>query len=812
MKLPTLRTLTLLSSLLIPTAVQAQSACTAPADSLRPWYWFTAEEVASFSQCSLATGCDGRYLAPTRSWPGADLPLREAPLHASADRSSMQGSAVALSGEVVVYKGPLGLNAGSAEFDRDSQIFALDGGVRIVLPDMMLQGESAVLSGADSTGRIEQARFVAFKSGVRASAELIERPTPQTLNLLGAEYTQCPPDSEAWALHADDIHLDFATGRGVARDTSLKIKGVPVFYSPWLDFPVDDRRATGLLWPGFASTDGGLDISVPYYLNLAPNYDLSLTPRFLEARGDMLEAEARYLNTWSEWQLSTAYLNNDREANRDRWLIGVTEQGSIGKSWSTEVDYTRVSDDDYFSDLSVASLNVRRTTYLDQRARIDYQSERWRSQLNVQQYQALANLDDTYRKLPQWSLEYLPVVRNLRPQPLFRADITVFDHNDNLDNGGLFITGQRTYTEAGARLPFIGRAGHIIATAKARHLKYQLDDGVINENPEVTAAQGSIDTQLVFERSTGNWRQTLEPRLFYLYSDFEAGQDDQPIFDTSLRTFDYNQLFRDSRYTGYDRVDDAKHLSFGLRSRFFDQLTGEEVLALGIGQAFYFEDRKVSLPDTVVAGTLTTDPSLLDNSIVIPGTTSYRHPGNATAAADGSPEQREEKYSDVATTLRWRTADNHWLEADLVLDREDGRVNQSHLGWHYRDGRQTLYNFGYSQRRLTVVDSDDRQELQQLDASFSMPVGRQWQLFGRWHYDLEMDRSLEALFGIAYESCCWTVRTLYQRALEPDDETLSNDLEHDEAILLEFQLKGLGGLGDKLNGVLEESIFGYRDE
>ncbi|MFT5033381.1 MAG: LPS-assembly protein [Bacteroidia bacterium] len=786
------------------------SSCRAPAGDSNRWYWYSLQEFPVNNNCALGPGCDGLYLPPVRDWEGADLLPDDAPLNASADRSLLEGNVVTLEGDVVMNKGQLGVNAGSAQYDRQRQQFLLDGDVIVTLPGMIIHGDSAELSGQDGTGRIENAQFMAFNSGLRASASLLQRQTENTLQLTNTVFTQCPPDSEAWALKAEDIQLDFASGRGIARNTSLRVKGVPVFYTPWLDFPIDDRRSTGFLWPSIASSDGGLDISVPYYINLAANYDLTLTPRFLERRGEMLESEARYLNRWSEWKLSSAYLNDDKQANRDRWLQALTEQGTINEHWSTAIDYAKVSDDDYFTDLSLASLSVARSTHLNQFARVNYQSDSWRSSLAVQQYQTLANLSDPYRKLPQWTLAFQPELHNLRPQPLFLADVTDYENSNTTAEGGIFITGVRSYAEAGLKLPYLGRAGHLIGTAKSRHISYQLDEGVIEETPEVTAAMASLDAALVFERSGQDWLQTLEPRLYYLYSDFESGQETQPVFDTSLLPFSYQQLFRESRFAGYDRIDDSKQLSLGLSSRFIDQDSGREVLRLAIGQAFYFEDRRIDLPNTIVAGSIATDPNLLKSNISIPGTVTIQ-PAGSSAAAETS-ERRSARSSDLATEMRWQATEQLWLQADMVLDRNDGRVNQAHLGWHYRTGPQTLYNFGYSQRRLTVVDADDRPELKQFDASLSFPLGRQWQLFGRWHYDMEDSRSLESLFGVAYESCCWTIRALHQRALEPDDNSLSKDLGHDETILLEFQLKGLGGLGDKLVNVLEENIFGYQDD
>lgn len=799
-----------LCSLAIAPVLADTNSCVAPSGDSKPWYWYNIEELPAHHDCVLGPGCDGVYLPPERNWEGANLHPEDAPLHASSDRSLLKGSLITLEGDVVLNKGRLGVNAGTAQYDRELQQFLLEGDVVVTLPDMIIRGDSAQLSGLDSTGRIDNAQFVVFKSGVRASASSIERQTETTMQLTDTVFTQCPPDSETWALKAEDIQLDFDSGRGVARNTSLRVKGVPLFYTPWLDFPIDDRRSTGFLWPSIASSDGGLDISVPYYINLAPNYDLTLTPRFLERRGEMLESEARFLNRWSEWKLSSAYLNDDKQAHRDRWLQALNEQGSINESWSTAIDYAKVSDQGYFTDLSLASLSVARTTHLNQFAQVNYQSDSWRSSLAVQQYQTLANLSDPYRKLPQWTLAFQPELRNLRPQALFFADVTDYENTNGTEDGGIFITGVRTYAEAGLKFPYLGRAGHIIGTVKSRHIKYQLDEGVIDDNPEVTATMASLDTRLVFERSGQDWLQTLEPRLYYLYSDYEAGQESQPLFDTSLLPFSYEQLFRESRFAGYDRLNDARQLSLGLSSRFIDQDTSREVLRLAVGQAFYFEDRRVDLPNTIVAGSIATDPNLLKSNINIPGTVVI-YPAGSNAAAEAA-ERRSAKSSDIATAMRWQASERLWLDADMVFDRDDGRVNQAHVGWHYRTGPQTLYNFGYSQRRLTVINADDRPELKQLDASVSLPLGRQWQLFGRWHYDLEDKRSLESLTGFAYESCCWTIRVLHQRALEPDDNSLSKDLGHDEAILLEFQLKGLGGLGDKLANVLEENIFGYQDD
>jgi LPS-assembly protein len=784
--------LLLASGLALGQAAPTQSCATAPKPTVndfpetlpayyKHWNWLPNEYLSDSQRCQLEPGCEGRFVEPARQWEGANSTPIEAPLNVSANTIESLGNKATMSGLVELRKGNLSLDAGYAQYDRSNSTVVLRDNVVLRQPGVLLRGQYARIDTNLGLGEIEQAEILAYEPGARGSAGRISRPNTTTFVLEKASYTQCTPDKETWSLHADEIELNYESGRGVARGTSIRIYDVPVFYSPYLNFPVDDRRATGFLFPTFGVADGSLDISMPYYINLAPNYDLMLAPRFIEQRGEALETEFRYLNAYSEWEINTGYLPNDQKENIDRWLLGVQEQGFINDQVSTEIDFTRVSDEDYFTDLGLANLAVKRNTHLKQQAAVHYRANNWLSSLEVQRYQTIATVDDPYQKLPQLSLNYISPAKNFALEPSIAFEFTNFAHRDPISEGGSNITGQRFYGDAGVSLPMRWRWGFIEPAYKTRHVAYQLEDAQsagLEENPAASSAQMSVDAGMYFERplefQEQSWTQTLEPRVFYRYAEYED-QGDQPDFDSSALTFTYQQLFRDTRFTGYDRLDDADQVAVGVSSRFINNDIGREILTVSVGQLYYFDDGRVQLP---------------------------------------GDEERRSSNSDVATQVRFLPRDNHWFSADLLLDARQGMINQSNLSYHLRSDSNVLFNIGYTFRREGNQFGGLESDVRQAEASLSLPINNQWKLFVKTQHDFENSRSVENLVGAEYQNCCWLTRIVFQSALEPDDVLGSNvgGTERDSAILVEFQLKGLGGLGTAVSNTLKESIFGYQSD
>ena len=743
------------------------------------WNWLPQEYLPESVRCNMAPGCAGRFVEPARDWSGSQLSPTEAPLVVSADTIESVGDRATMSGDVQLRKGNLSLDAGYARYRRSDSSVMLRDSVVLRQPGFMLRGQSAELDTNQGLGELLEAEILSYQTGARGSAARIARPAFDRFELEAASYTQCTPDNETWSLHAKSIELDYDSGRGVARGATVRIYDVPVFYTPYLNFPVDDRRSTGFLFPTLGFSNNSLDISTPYYLNLAPNYDLTLAPRYIETRGEALEGEFRYLNKYSEWSINGSYLPDDQTKKDDRWLLGIAEQGFMGESWYSKVDYTRVSDDSYFDDLGLANLAVKRSTHLNQKAELGYLGDNWSGHLEVQRYQTIAAVDDPYQKLPQLTLNYQSPARNFQLEPSLEFEYSRFDHRDAASDGGNKITGQRVYGAAGVSLPMRWRWGFIEPALKSRHVAYELEDADkigVNDNPSASSNQLSVDAGLFFERelqlADKALTQTLEPRIYYRNAEYED-QSDQPDFDSAALTFTYQQLFRDTRFTGHDRLGDADQLAIGVSSRFIDNNLGREFLSFSLGQLYYFEEGRVQLP--------------------------------------GDPE-RKSSNSDIASQLRWSPSNRHSVNADLLYDARQGTLNQSNLRYHRRNDDGSVINLGYSIRREGNQFGGLENDVRQVDASIAMPLNNQWKLFAKTQYDLEDNRSVENLIGAEYQNCCWLTRIVYQQALEPDDNSRSNtsDTETNSAILVEFQLKGLGGLGTAVTSVLKESILGYQ--
>ena len=727
---------------------------------------------ATESNCGLLR-CSLYYQEPPRDWVNSDRTPEASPLHAQAESTIADGMRISLDGRVEIHKGHLQLTAGHTEFDRESGVVVLDQGMQLRQPGILMSGSKAQLDVDRALGRIEQANFISFEHGARASAALIEREAVNQLLLEKAEYTQCPPDEESWKLQAGKIELDYDSGRGVARGSVVRVGDVPVFYSPYLNFPIDDRRATGILWPSIGHNDGGLDLSLPVYINIADNMDATLTPRFIEQRGELLETEYRYMNAVSEWNFSGAYLGNDNQTDSKRWLIGVEEKGRFGELWSTGIDFNRVSDNDYFRDLGISSLAVKRSTHLRQAGNVTFHSGRWESKLQLEQFQTIADVDEPYRRLPQWSAKYRPAAKNFGFEPEFELDFTRFDHPNAIEDGGTEITGDRFFWSAGLSYPMHWAFGHVIPRVKWRQLSYQLNTGGSqDEDPSASSAMASIDMGLTFEKRSDRWRQSLEPRLFWLYADHDA-QDGNPNFDSTALPFSYRQLYRDSRFTGLDRLDDAHRATIGLDHRLVDRQTGRELLFTRVGQIFYMRDREVQLP--------------------------------------GESVERED-VSSFAASFTARPKRQHRLRSEVVWQSEENKLESAHLAWQLRRSDEELYNAGISYRAADSRDNSLDRSLRQLDLSMLRPLSDEWSVFGRLQQDLEDDLAFERTVGFEYNSCCWRARVVYQQSLEPADDDIAAQLDRDDAILFEFQLKGLGGVGAKIDKVLEESVFGYQSD
>ncbi|EAR60874.1 organic solvent tolerance protein, putative [Oceanospirillum sp. MED92] len=704
-----------------------------------------------------AQQCSGRYLEPEFPVMG-DEHLENPPMYLEAGQSStVIGGLTTLQGGVNVRQGSKRFSSSSAELDQVTNKARLEGNVSFREPGLLMLSDTAQVDTSTSEAIFNNAQYVLHEEGLRGRAQRIIRLEDERLRLEQGDYTYCPPYSEAWQLSSDNIVLNKEEGYGEAEDAVLRIAGIPVLYTPYFTFPIDDTRRSGFLYPSAGySKESGVDLSVPYYFNIAPNLDDTLTTRYLSDRGLILENELRYLNPWSDNILNTAYMPDDDVLGDNRWLLGVEHKGTFAKHWHSEIDYTAVSDEDYFDDLGT-NLEISRQDHLDKRAQISYLRDNWVARIKVHDYQTIDSSSKApYKRLPQLTLKGEEALSENVNFSL-NADITRFDRNLAGLTGSDRVIGDRRHLMPSLSYLWQTPGSFIKPTLSLWSSSYSLENQVagFSESPSVNAHILSIDSGLIFERDLDNGGiQTLEPRLFALHVPHKD-QSAIPDFDASELDFSYASLFRRNRFSGLDRLGDTQQLSLGLSTRFIGQ-QGVEKASFSIGQAYYFADRNVQLDSTKPAET--------------------------------------DSQSDIATEAVWYLSPDMRISWDAVFDHSDFDGKESNLRLRYNSDLNHRFDFSYRY---------EESSREQTDLSFIWPVSRQWTTMGRWLYDLQDEESLETSLGLEYESCCWTVNFAGRRWLDDTDQ-------YDTGIFLNFTLKGLGSFGSGSSDFMND-IIGYKE-
>lgn len=679
----------------------------------------------------------------------------------TADHAQVEGSRYRLEGRVIGGRGDQQLSAERLDYDADTDIAQARGEVRYQRGDRIVTGETATLRLDDDSGHISPARFWLTDRHLRGQAEALSLDGPTVTRLRGVRFTTCDEGDNAWQLKAARLRLDSAANEGVAHHARLEFMHVPIFYFPYLSFPLEGRKS-GFLVPSIGETSvAGTEISLPFYWNIAPQRDATITPRIMSRRGVLLETEFRYLNQRSHGQLELSHLSNDRVYDDDRAALIFRHQGAPALGWRSQVDYRYVSDADYLDDFG-NDLSTTSTTHLERRADLNYRTDTWGASLRLQGYQTLDEsllaTSHPYQRLPQLRFALTdwrgPAGLTLGA----RAEAVRFDRAEG-------VVGTRFDLQPRISWPLRGAPGFLVPKLTLRHTRYQLDniDPAAETRPSRTLPLFSLDSGLVFERDV-QWgrarQQTLEPRLFYLYvphreqSDLIVDENGNPkVFDSSLPRFNFNQLFRDNRFSGADRVGDANQLSAALSTRFLDD-RGRELASASLGRIYYFRDREVTLP-------------------------------GAAVTTDNASDWVAELKSQWTPALRAR--------ASLQWDTRDRDLTRGSASLRYMKDRRRVLRLGYR---------FEREDLKQVDVALMWPLATRWNLVGRWLRSLRDHVTLETLKGVEYQSCCWAVR-LVQRSyrVDTDDEELS------DSIWFQLELKGLTSVGRKVENLLARDIL-----
>ncbi|HEY8265628.1 MAG TPA: LPS assembly protein LptD [Steroidobacteraceae bacterium] len=659
-----------------------------------------------------------------------------------------------LTGGVAISQGDREVTAESATYDASERRFEVEGNVEYRSPDIRLKGGTGSWN-ALGTGKFTGAEFELPQRPARGSASELEMTDQGEIKMQDVRFTTCPAGNTDWELRASSIDIDQRTQQGKGRNVRVDLKGIPILYTPVISFPVGNLRKSGFLFPSFGNSDkSGFELGVPYYYNLAPNYDLTLTPFLLSRRGFGVGIDYRYLTDRSRGKLDNSYLPGDDLAGNDRRLSTLWHRTDFTDRLRLEADLSDVSDTNYFEDFGLGPDGTS-ITFLDRHIHLAWLGQRWRLDGEVQDFQtidlAVDPLDRPYSRLPQIAFTGLwPMAGGFEAS--FDAETVWFERSAG-------VTGLRTDATPQIAWALRGPGYHFEPSAAFRATTYELSDTApgANDSPDRTAPILSLDTGLVFERESGDhgrFVQTLEPRLRYNWIPFRD-QDDLPLFDTALPDLNLVQLFRTNRYVGADRLGDANELAAGLTTRLLRAESGQQYLTATVGQRFYFDSPRVVLPGEV-------------------------------------PEKRSASnmVGEVELTA-WR---NWSSRVAMEWDYEKSNTLRGEASVQYKPGPDTVVNVGYRYREGL---------LEQWDAGFAWRISENWQLYARQVYSTKEDKSLDRFAGFEYNGCCWSVRLLARNYVS------NRTGESDNSVLLQVELKGLSSVGTQNDTFLERGIRGY---
>lgn len=684
----------------------------------------------------------------------------------TADEFEVIGSEYRLKGKVKGGRGEQQLSADSLSYDKNTDLAEALGNVRYESGGRVLLGDSANINLGEDTGSFKPARFWFADKHMRGQADSVQFIGDQESRLKGVSFTTCDEGSNDWVLKASSLHLDRENNEGVARHARINFMSVPIFYFPYLSFPLEGRKS-GFLAPAFGdSSTSGFELSMPYYWNIAPHRDATLTPKYMSRRGLLMQTEFRFLNEKSFGQVEIAHINDDRIFGEDRTSVNMKLRGNPSQRWRTSLDYQHVSDEDYLNDFG-SELATSSTTHLERKADVVYRSNYLQASLLVQDFQKLEETipgtETPYQRLPQFRLNSRNWSAPAGFVLGFDAEAVHFERSEG-------VIGNRLDFQPRVSWPWQVDSGFVIPKLTFRHTQYQLSrsDSAFDDSPTRSMPIFSLDSGLFFERELGNGasenglrgRQTLEPRIFFLHAPYrdqdnlivdEMGID--RVFDSSIPLFSFSQMFRENRFIGADRVADANQLSTALTTRYLDA-RGRELLVASVGRIHYFQDREVTLP-------------------------------GGMAETDSTSDWLAEIKS------RWTPALSARAGVQWSSDSGDMERGSAHV--LYQKDKRSVLKLAYS---------FEENFIEQSDLAFMWPLTSHWSVVGRWLHSIRDDVTLETLKGVEYESCCWTAR-LVQRSYRVDAE----DEDENNSIWIQLELKGLTSVGKGIKKLLARDII-----
>ena len=691
-------------------------------------------------------------------------------------------------GNAILKKGNKTIKAEVIEYDQISEKLITQGNTSIDLEKISLSGTKLNYRLSDQTGKMEDVTFniksdkkeeTIVQKGIqvtkryydfRGDAKAIFFEGENKTKLESSRLTTCEVDSNDWYIKSKNMEIDTKKDQVKASHASLDFKGVPIFYMPSTSFSLNKNRQSGFLSSTFGTTSkSGFEFRVPYYFNISPNMDATLTARYLGKRGPLADGEFRYLTENYSGINQLQYMNHDQSSGQDnRYFLKLTHQHQFGRGWSGSYDLQKVSDNTYFSDLATM-IQVTSVVNLPQRVNLNYSGDIWKLNLLTEKYQTLTNASNSpYQRLPQVNLSGKKDYDNFTLD--LKSQWTLFERDDKFAStftDAQKITGSRFTMTPAITIPLTSEYGYIKPKVSANIRSYNLNNSPDN-NKDIVTPIFSLDSGVYLDRNINflnqNYTNTLEPRLFYVYIPYKD-QSVLPNFDSGLADLNMQTLFYENQYNGQDRINDANQLTASLTSKFLDK-NGKERLSAIIAQRYYFEDRRVF--------------------------------GNDLTEA-------KKANSDIFMGASAKLPNSLNLDAMFQFDPTSNNLLRSTLGSRYNPEPGKMLNVSY---RLIDNIIDNNQDLEVFNAAGQWPLGNRFYSIGRYNYDLKSSQTIEVLAGLEYDGGCWVARSIFDRI------SLPTSPNPNYAFFIQLELNGIGSIGsdaNKLNNFLYRNVPGLRN-
>jgi len=666
------------------------------------------------------------------------------------------------------------VHADRLRYDKSSDQVEADGSVHMESGSDLVEGTRLQYNLQTDRGSMDQSSFTLRKAGeiegqrqlfretdARGTAERILFEGPGQYRAQSARYTSCGPGDDDWYLRAGELAIDKDRDVGVAHNASIVFMDVPIFYSPYLSFSLHQGRKSGFITPHYGSTNtGGSELTVPYYWNIAPNRDYTLSPRVMTRRGVLLNNEFRYLEPNYSGESRAEILPDDRARNGEqRWAYNVRHRQSHPSGWSGALNLQRVSDDNYLTDLST-QIAVTSQVQLPQDASIsrggiwgnagsyglNLLAQRWQTL----QADPLAPVTPPYSRLPQLSLSAAQQ-EVLHSDFDFTGHYVVFDHPTQ-------VTAKRTVLYPSVSVPLQTPYAYVTPKLGVNGTYYSIDQNTGGFSDETrTLPIFSADSGMVFERPTtlggAAHLQTLEPRIYYVYIPFRD-QSGIPVFDSAQQDINFATIYAENQFSGSDRINDANQVTLGITSRFISTDSGAERMRVGVAQRYYFEPQQVTLPGVAA---------------------------------------RTNSNSDLLAALYGVVIQNWTAEAGLQYNTSSSQKQKLNFATRYQPKPGAVLNLSYRETINT---------LRQTDVSTQWPVYGGWTGLARWNYSLLDRRTVESLLGMEYNANCWSLRIVAHRfAVTTQQESTT--------FFLQLELNGVSRIGSNPMDAMKRNISGY---